>query len=447
MQLDNYKKWVVIPCEIKVRDFQSRILVAIQLLQKGYGVIIGSHVQINKYIDLLPGGIYFDKSISINKYNHFKMLKKKYKITAIDEEGLSAISGYEKYITNRVSQKMLDLTHVFFCWGEIEKNLIKEKYQNTKCLLIETGNPRFDFYKKKMKSFYSKQVKSIKNRFHDYILISSNFSLRGDADKSTYDKLHELGRIKTKNDLVYYQKRLKYQDELLKKFIDLIKKMAQECPTENFILRPHPSENMSKWEEIFLDTKNINIVFEGVAAPWIIGSKLLIHSSCTTGLEAYCLGKEVVSFLPTLDNDIPKSISNRVSHKFQKKEDLISWLKNFLDKGLDKTFSENIELDDYILNLGDEFSSKKIADELEKIKIEKERFFISKIDKYKKILSRKKSEIFSISKTGILKKFPTAKTQEVKVLIDSINKALNVQISLDINKIDKDIFILKQRIT
>ena len=60
-------KFVALPIEVKVRDFQSRVLLSLSLLKNDFEVIIGSQDAIIKNIDSLPVGVYFDKSLSKNK--------------------------------------------------------------------------------------------------------------------------------------------------------------------------------------------------------------------------------------------------------------------------------------------------------------------------------------------------------------------------------------------
>ena len=45
----------------------------------------------------------------------------------------------------------------------------------------------------------------------------------------------------------------------------------------------------------------------------LAGSELVIHSSCTTGMEAFIMRKPVISFLPYTDHEYSKQISNTVS--------------------------------------------------------------------------------------------------------------------------------------
>lgn len=72
-------RYIYIPSEIKVRDFRSRLLIALKCADKGMTSIFGINTNIKKIILNSPPGIYLDKSISINKIKFLKSLKKKKK--------------------------------------------------------------------------------------------------------------------------------------------------------------------------------------------------------------------------------------------------------------------------------------------------------------------------------------------------------------------------------
>ncbi len=54
------------------------------------------------------------------------------------------------------------------------------------------------------------------------------------------------------------------------------------------------------------ETPRVQMVRQGAAVPWILAADLLIHTYCTTGVEAFALGRPAICFrpaeLPVLDN-------------------------------------------------------------------------------------------------------------------------------------------------
>ena len=112
---------LVIPVEVFVRDFDPRFYFSL-IASDFFTVYIGEQQEILKYIYTLKPGIYFDKSISINKNKLFRRLKGLgWKIVSIDEEGLALYTNTHKYLNHRVNNLNLPLINSFFTWSESEK--------------------------------------------------------------------------------------------------------------------------------------------------------------------------------------------------------------------------------------------------------------------------------------------------------------------------------------
>ena len=69
-------KFVYIPTEIKIRDFRSRLLIALRCVDRGMVAIFGVNSSIRKIILNSPPGIYLDKSVSINKLKFLKLINR-----------------------------------------------------------------------------------------------------------------------------------------------------------------------------------------------------------------------------------------------------------------------------------------------------------------------------------------------------------------------------------
>ena len=67
------KKFILMPIEIKVRDFLSRLKLSMELCSEGYDVIIGSQDALVSNLNNLPKGIYFEKAISKEKIKFFEI--------------------------------------------------------------------------------------------------------------------------------------------------------------------------------------------------------------------------------------------------------------------------------------------------------------------------------------------------------------------------------------
>ena len=67
---------------------------------------------------------------------------------------------------------------------------------------------------------------------------------------------------------------------------ELAIRLAREFKDHTIILRPHPSERLASYADRLQNEERVKVLLEGAAAPWILAADLLIHTDCTTGIEA-----------------------------------------------------------------------------------------------------------------------------------------------------------------
>jgi hypothetical protein len=81
-------------------------------------------------------------------------------------------------------------------------------------------------------------------------------------------------------------------------FVMLIKEIALRHPDHTVVFRPHPSESLDFYRLAFKYFKNVAVTNEGSVLNWIRSADLVIHSNCTTGIEAVLAGRPVLNLLP-----------------------------------------------------------------------------------------------------------------------------------------------------
>ncbi|MEP5611126.1 MAG: surface carbohydrate biosynthesis protein [Cyclobacteriaceae bacterium] len=365
------KRLLIIPVEVKAREFYSRLMVALESVNIGFDVIFGSQDQIVKYIDRIPAGLYFDKSISINKQIFFESLvRNKWKITAIDEEGLMAKNNTKRYLTKRLNTRNLELVDKLFTWGTLDHDLIVNNYPDFQDKIHVTGNPRIDILRSGFRRIYEKKSREYSNLYGKYVLFPSSFSVNHALGKNGFNRLmSSLGRVSTKDDQEAYEQKYSFLGKTLAKVYSLLESVAQEIPDKNIIIRPHPSEDPFIWKSLASKYSNVHVKFEGSVIPWIMGSEFVVHSTCTTGLESALLNKRTISYIPYANNEHVTHIANEVSVKFDSAPDLIEYLK--VDTSTDWNFDQETlkVLSASVSNYFDHNSYLKIAEHLSEIKI------------------------------------------------------------------------------
>lgn len=355
--------WLIIPVEIKSREFESRLLLAMEAMRNGYRVIFGDQTQIRRYINHLPRGIYFDKSIAKNKLSFLRSLADKgFLLTGIDEEGLSSNNNAWIYLKQRVSKKTLELVSMFFTWGKDESELIYNNFPEVdKNKIVISGNPRVDIWKSDLKHIHREKALQYNEIYGDYILMPTSFGVvHAAGDKFLKQQAKEYGIVENNKDEAIFDSNLRFLEKTMDKFAELISKVAEAFPDTNIIVRPHPSEDKNYWKEATKSHENVYVIYEGSITPWILGSKLLIHSSCTTGLEAALMRKFVITYIPYSDDEHVSHVSNKVSLKTSTMPEVIDEVRKSLH-GFDSQNRVGLEhIKEQIASLGDEMAYEKI---------------------------------------------------------------------------------------
>ena len=79
--------------------------------------------------------------------------------------------------------------------------------------------------------------------------------------------------------------------------------------------------------------ENLIIEAEGPVHPWILASKLVIHQNCTTGMEAFAAGKNVINYVPDLlrKNGVVAFVPDRLSHSASSPVELVKAVQNIIN--------------------------------------------------------------------------------------------------------------------
>jgi len=355
---------LVLPVEVKNREFDSRLLLAYHLIKEGYKVIIGDRSGCSREINFIQNCIYLAKSLAYSQSGLYKKIKHNNgRIFILYEEG--GIVGREKHKFSEIKsfypKKMLHFVDSVFVYGKSFQNLLVENIPefNSKNTYI-IGNSRFDLHKPKYLRYYSKQVKKIKSKYGNYLLFNGNY----------YHANHYLGENYLLDEIInnkeiteelkenYFIKKIEHSKVNLNNFLDLIKYIAQKLPKQTIIVRPHPGENTQIYKRTLKNINNLFIINEGSATPWIIGSKLVIHLDCTTAVESIFAEKPVISYIPFEDTSDLFWLSVYVSDVAKTKKEVFNKIQEYLSGNKEFGIEEKKRsvLNDEIINYSEETS-------------------------------------------------------------------------------------------
>ena len=308
------KNKVFIHYEISKREFDAKLLLSAVACTKNLEVYLGNITGLKT--KMLPSYSIFhhkDSAPSPLNLNLFNKLKKKnIFISSQDEEGgieeKRLFSKPPKGLFNyRYGEKTLKLVDAVFTWSNYDYLQLVKKFKKFKRKIFRTGNPRADIWSKKYKSFYSSKNDA------KYILINSHtggITLNKDFNE-IFDISHNAFFLKNQKTYELYKKswfeehcnRTKYFYNLT----NMIKNLSKKFPKEKIVVRPHPVENLQKWEFMFKGFKNVIVSKENTSTYWMHRAKVVIQNGCYTSIEAANLGIDILTYVP---NEIKKHVKS-----------------------------------------------------------------------------------------------------------------------------------------
>ena len=373
--------YLLIPIETKVREYHAKILLSCIAVECGFEVILGEQNNLVWQLKYLPRGIYIDKSVASTKKTKFRRARALgNQVVAWCEEGL-VYRNRDAYLQERISLESFEQVALFFAWGDVQNEAVSSKVGNKKDKLVVCGNPRFDILRPEFRGIFENDVKRISSQYGSFILINTNFSRFNHfyGPEFVIDTLKKRGTIKNQSDEEFFNNWSKYLGTVCQHFKELLPAIAEHFPFHKIILRPHPSENMSVWKEISEKLNNVHVVHEGNVIPWLMASDVVVHNSCTTGIEAFLLNKPAISYMPVTSDIFDSYLPNAVSHCAYNQEDLLEGVGRYAKPSTtdgvhhQKISEQRKILNQYIANLEGPLASEKIVKALCHIKFDGDR--------------------------------------------------------------------------
>jgi len=335
---------IILPIEVKKRELISKILLSVHFVNDGHPVIIGDRGGCFRELSFVNKSIYLAKSLSIGLRPTFNKVKEQNgKTLVLFEEGGYVLRENNKNeeLKSFYPKEMLPYVDVIMTYGKGYQDLLIESFPelNSSNTFV-SGNARFDLHKPKYHELYSKEISEIKSKYGEYILINTNFGLANHVLGDEYIINEFKKSLDFTSDLVtYYTEMQNDQKKDHRDFVSMINTIALEFPNQNFVVRPHPIENKEFYISSFSDLKNVFIKSNGSATPWILGSKIIIHKDCTTGLESSFAKKPIISYQPTNDPNIlwlPPLVSD-VAHT---KQEIITKISSYINNNQEFKITE-----------------------------------------------------------------------------------------------------------
>ncbi|HVY97964.1 MAG TPA: surface carbohydrate biosynthesis protein [Dongiaceae bacterium] len=306
-----------LPMEIASRELDSRLLIAAFALERGYEVVLGQKWLIERNLRAMQPGLYLSKTLTQRDAKFSSRAGDLgYFVTAIDEEmpGLVVKSNELRW----VSEAGVDSSNLIFVAGSNNADALRTRFPEAAHKVQAVGNPRLDLLRPQLRPLYRAEAERLRARHGRFILINTNLgftnSEKGSVDEIVSEQVR-LGKLNLDNpEHRAFVEGIKAMEAANGAAItQLLKILPPALPDHRIILRPHPSENLTRWHALIGQSPRVDVIREGPAAPWIYAADALIHTNCTTGVEAVALDRPAICIVPSDVGVNQRYLSNRVN--------------------------------------------------------------------------------------------------------------------------------------
>lgn len=442
------KKWLYLPVEIKARELDAKVLLGCFAALEGWGVILGRNMFVLDKDDL-PQGLFLDKSISPNKNDEIeKIVNRGHQFACLDEEGLVYKSD-DEYCRQRLSVENFKKSKLIFSWGNEQSKLIKSFFKEDLDKIISTGSPRVDLMRTEYRKFYSKSAENIRSKFGEYVFIPSNFSAPNHACGPDFvlNQFKQCGYVQNQKEINFLKQRITYQKKIFLHFLEMIPFLARSFPNINFVVRPHPGDKQEVWHKAVQGLSNFFCEWDGGSSiPWILGSKGVIHNSCTSAVEAKLLEIPTIAYMPEYDSRFEQNIPNNMGSKVLDLKELSDKLVLLLCNNLPLENHDSDEIiQKHIDSINGDFAYEKIISKINQLPVKREDFKINpniySIDKFKLDL-KKIFNLFIIKDDYNRQKFSGISCNEISKIVENL-KLFNGKINnINCMKVSENMIML-----
>lgn len=322
--------------EVKHRDLDPRLLVASHLVKAGISVVVGQQWAIFANPVALPPGIILFKTVNEIQANGMAAFRQcGHLVAATDEEVLQCID--DKCFMLAFSPIAAANCDLFLAQSPAHKGAIERAYPDMAGRVEVTGNSRIDLLAPVGRESFSQEAEELRRAHGPFILFNTNFgsinSIWGDIgkvvaiaagagafnpdDPASVAEMHAL---------------LAWEKTNFDSLVALLDWAVREVTSHRIVIRPHPGELAAFWEQRYGANPRVVIIPRSNPHPWIMASTLVVHTGCTTGLEAVLMGKPAVNLMPS-DHPTFDRIVNWANPTFKTAAEAAGAVRLFIDTG------------------------------------------------------------------------------------------------------------------
>ena len=328
--------------EEAVRELDSRLLMARELVDRNFTVLVGPQWWFFQNFDNLSPGIALFKGNNRIQAGSMAVAKGHGHIVAsIEEEVLALCDATE--IQWLYDPRVADCCDIVLAQGDFQARSLKTFAARADIEVAITGNPRMDLLRDV--NFDPTPVHhDLRNEGRPYVLINTNSST---VNPSVADTLRERDRwivaglldLTDPSSVRKFESYCAWDHQNIENVLRFVEAYRQRGLNPSLVLRPHPQENLEFWQELYEGDPLVSVVREGHHLSWTQSAECLVHTSCTTGLEAFILGRPAVSLRSMAPDWDARMVSNMVSKVADNAEVAV----DLVARALDGDFMDELE--------------------------------------------------------------------------------------------------------
>jgi surface carbohydrate biosynthesis protein len=247
-------------------------------------------------------------------------------VGVLDTEGIGGKNA-DQFAEMVKSSGCTGLIDLYCVWGQAQREAFLKHGTVPEDILHATGCPRYDFCAAPWRAALPRPTIN-----SGYVLINTNFPTvnprfsKGPGDEQ--EAMIKAGFSREFADRVVIEAKYAYQSTL-----EMSIKLAEHFPDVQFVLRPHPFENIKSYDAL-AEYPNFHVRQEGTSIEWINSARLLIHQNCSTAIEAAMLNVEPLSMEWFNTPSLRVPAATEVSRPAMSEAELIALVKEGLETQL-----------------------------------------------------------------------------------------------------------------
>jgi len=281
------------------RELTSRVLIAVAAVARGRTSYVIPQWFAWEHLAALPPGVILFKGN--NRAQALPMRRARalgHRVAAIEEEILGVTRPDQ--ILRVFDPGAVEACEMFLLQGAHARDVLLTRHPGIEARIRITGNPRTDTLLPPLDGPIREGAEMIRAGYGNFILINTNFGATNPRVEDTVSFLETCARVglidpDDPTGQVDFIKWCGWERQNMTLLAEVIAAARGRDDFPAIIIRPHPSENIERWRAAYPDDHRVRVIREGEHTAWTTAARLLLHTGCTTGVEASLLGTPALS--------------------------------------------------------------------------------------------------------------------------------------------------------